>query len=277
MDTLTATEWAALYPCPEIDVSPKDYNPDMKSVWKEVLRDEAKAYCRLALRLAKRTDDWKELSHVSNEMRSMMERAQQIENLFAEESRHRNDGKASNRWFITINPPSDSDPNVLWRTVMGYLEKNEGKSIAAYHAVIEQRSEDPESPKGWHMHVCVQYSEELSRSILHQRLRPTMRTWWPDDVVKAKLPDGKRNPKKATYENNWVVCVHLGEHHRKYVQGEKQEEKMAKVRADKIARERYGFPEFASGSEKIFPSEDIENGISPLPPQTSSDASAPPV
>lgn len=236
-------------------------------IWQEVIREEAKAYCRLALRLAKRTDDWQGIP-VTIQQRGYMERAQQIENLFAEESRHRNDGKASNRWFITINPPSDCDPNELWRTVTGYLEKNEGRSIAAYHAVIEQRSEDPESPKGWHMHVCVQYSEELSRSILYQRLRPTMRTWWADDVVKAKMPDGKRNPKKATYENNWVVCVHLGDHHRKYVQGQKQEDKMAKVRADKIARERYGFPEFASGSENIFPPIVIEDGISSIPPQT---------
>lgn len=242
----------------------KDYDPDMRDVWREVLREEAKAYCRARLRLAKKTDDWDALP-VSAEMRGRMDQLRQMENMFAQEAKERNDGKSTDRWFVTFNPPHDTDPNVLWTAVTGYLRKNCGKSIAAYHCVIEQRSEDPETPKGWHVHVCVQYSDDLARSVLYQRLKATASRFWSDDQMK-----------KPEYKKNWLTCIHLQDYHRKYVDGEKREEKMGKVRADVEVRRKYGFPEFASSPEKIFPSEDIENGISPLPPQTSSDASAPP-
>lgn len=219
----------------------------MSAVWKEVMRDEAKAYCRAVLRLAKKTGDYAECGgHVTEAVRARIERTRELENIFAKEAQDRNDGRASSRWFITWNPSQTVDPTELWRRVTGYCQKNEGRGIKAWYAVIEQRSEDGDSPSGWHMHVCVEYNDELARSIVYQKLKATANYFWTLEQMRQR-----------EYKQNWLTVKPLGDHHMKYVNGEKREEKMSKVQADKIARAAYGFPEFASGSQKIFPVEGI--------------------
>lgn len=216
---------------------------DAHSVLKEICREEAKRTYRLQVRLALKTGDWSEI-FLPERIKELMQRGQEIENIFSAEARERNDGKAREKWFVTINAPSTVDPVELWKKVSGYCSKNVGRGIGSYYVVIEQRSEDPEHPKGWHVHMCVGYKEEMSRSIVYQRLRALCRNFWSDDEMK-----------KSEFKKYWVTVIPLGDYHEKYVTGDKREEKMAKVQADKIAREKYGFPEFASSSENIFPVE----------------------
>lgn len=214
-----------------------------------MMRDEAKAYCRSVLRLAKKTGDYSECP-VDSAAMQRIERTREIENIFAAEAKDRNDGRASSRWFITWNPSQTTDPVDLWKRVTGYLQKNDGRGIKAWYAVIEQRSEDGQNPSGWHVHVCLEYCEEFARSIVYQKLKATAAYFWTD-----------AQRKMSEYKKNWLVVKPLEDYHRKYVMGEKREEKMAKVEADKFARVRYGFPEFASGSEKIFPVDSIAHGV----------------
>lgn len=221
---------------------------NMVDVWREVWRDEAKAYCRSVLRLAKKTGDFSACTGATSEAVDRIQRTREIEAIFAAEAQDRNDGRATKRWFITFNPSQTVDPVELWKRVTGYLQKNEGRGIFAWYAVIEQRSEDGEQPTGWHMHCCVEYVDEIARSIVYQKLKATASYFWTADQMK-----------KVEYKKHWLTVKPLEEYHRKYVEGEKREEKLAKVRADKIARERYGFPIFLSGSEKIFPVKDIDD------------------
>lgn len=219
---------------------------NMVEVWRDVWKDEAKAYCRQILRLAKRTGDYSECTGATADAIERVQRVREIENIFASEAEDRNNGRANSRWFVTLNPSQTVDPVELWQKVTGYLSKNDGRGIKAWHAVIEQRSEDGDSPQGWHVHCCVEYNDLIARSIVYQKWKATAAYFWSAEQMRA-----------TEYKKHWFTVKPLEEYHRKYVEGEKRDEKMAKVRADKIARQRYGFPEFLSGSEKIFPGDGI--------------------
>jgi len=179
--------------------------------------------------------------------REKIEWEREYDRMMAEDIRHRNEGKVSDSWFVTLNPPKDYSPGDLWGTVTGYLKKNCPKSVKAWHAVIEQRSEDPEFPTGWHVHFIVQYHERITRSVAMQKMRSTIDRIWPKEAQKQR-----------EFTRNWCVWVHLAPHHQAYIRGDKKDEKMTKVAVDKIARERYGFPPCAfGGAEIIFPGIDI--------------------
>lgn len=215
----------------------------------EVRRGDRKAYLQLLLRYAKKTGDYSGVPWYLPADQERYRRVRELESVFAAEAADRNDGKSNPRWFITWNPGQMVDPVELWKRIIGYFSKNTPKSIKAWYAVIEQRSEEGDSPRGWHVHACVEFVEEVARSIVYQKLKATSNYFWSSE-----------EQKKPEFKKNWLTVKPLQDYHRKYVSGEKREEKMAKVAADKIARGAYGFPEFLSGGQEIFPGEDIGHG-----------------
>jgi len=181
--------------------------------------------------------------------------------LQAEDSRHRAEGKKARQWFLTFNPPSEISPGELWEVVTGYFRKNHPKSVEAAWARIEQRSEDPDHPHGWHMHVCVSYVEEFTRSVIEQRMRSVLDALWTQEQQKKD---------KKYFHKHWFVASHfLPAEHVKYMSGDKHHTKMSKVFADRVTRPRYGFPEnLFVGPENFFPdiAYSVSDGISQDPP-----------
>lgn len=173
---------------------------------------------------------------------------EEYERLRAEDIRHRNEGKQSDSWFVTINPPEGVDPVKLWNAYSKYLAKNNPKTIKAYYMIIEQRSEDSSKPDGWHLHMIIQYKEPWTRSQAIQKMRNVTLEFWTLE-----------QQKNENFTRKWCVWRHLAHYHRAYMEGDKREDKMLKVHADKIIRETHGFPEFVrSSAEIIFPPEGID-------------------
>lgn len=173
----------------------------------------------------------------------------------AEDSKHRADGKAKRDWFITFNPPHDFSPATLWEVVSAYYKKNHPKTIEAAWLRIEQRSEDPDSPAGWHIHVAVRYDEEITRSVISQRMRSVLNRIWTEE---------QQTKDKKHFYKHWFVCGEfLPVEHAKYMRGEKHHSKMKKCVVDQVVRPRYGFPEnlYVGDAENIFSPVVIEDGI----------------
>lgn len=221
--------------------------PDWEAALKAARQEEMKRWARVISR--------HELKNKEGELYRLWgdkyERVCEIERLNAEDSRHRMEGKATDSWFITVNPPENVDIVSVWNDLGTYCKRALAKgTLLGYHLVVEQRSEDPASPHGWHVHALLRFDEELSRSNARDRMKSVFNKIWTDQQRKHKQ-----------YSKNWNVWLHLQEYHRKYIEGDKRDEKMAKVYADVEVRKRYGFPDFLQGGEIIFPSSDIENGL----------------
>lgn len=182
--------------------------------------------------------------------RARLEWEREYDKIQAEDTRHRNEGKANRQWFVTFNPPESVHPSDLWSIVSKYLAKNFGRSIEAYHLVLEQRSEDADQPTGWHVHFLVRYDADVTRSRAIQKMKSVVDKLW--DEAQQKHPQ---------FTRAWCVWKPLQAYHEAYVSGGKKAEKQAKVQADRVIRARLGFPEFLSQGQIIFPAPVIEDGV----------------
>lgn len=124
----------------------------------------------------------------------------------------------SKKYLITINPPKDSD--IEWPSLL-----NTYKKICAYKEVLhnpkmvlEQRSEDPNNPYGWHMHIATENAYGLSKSQMITRC-----------LLGLKNITGLTN--RNIIDVSWTPTAY------EYVAGEKTDDKKLKLNCDKLIRE----------------------------------------
>lgn len=226
---------------------------ELRELRQEVRRDMLKTYLRQELRWAIRHHEEEGETLRDFGIRRVhldrFKRGEEITKLLAAERAEREDKKARKGWFITINPPERVSAPELWESCRRYLKAS--RSMEGSLMVIEQRSEDENLFKGWHVHMCVGFKKPMPWSKVKESMGTLISSLWTE----SEQEDGN-------FSSKWCVILPLGAYHRKYIDGDKHRTKMGKVHVDAVFRERYMFPpSLAFGQpEIIFPSEDIDHG-----------------
>lgn len=125
----------------------------------------------------------------------------------------------SDRWFITVNVRSDSDPQRLWARVVKFVGMSKVVRILAN--LDQSGIEDYKHP---HVHFYVEYPKPLYQSKVIQ-------------VFSCAFTD-------YVGGDNFVDVKIGGEYHVRYCQGDKTDEKLEIVAKSREYRQKYNVPEY---------------------------------
>jgi len=146
----------------------------------------------------------------------------------SEETRGRK--KDTKCWFITVSAKEDIDYYKFINQMEKCLKKQKLSSVRGYY-VLEQRSESDQEPYGFHIHWLVEFKEQSSGSTIQQQVYQCFQNF----VAGSNYID-----RKPVYDEcQWEEKL-------KYIKGEKNKIKQAKVLKDIIFRDKHRIPHLFS-------------------------------
>lgn len=137
--------------------------------------------------------------------------------------------KDTTRWFVTISAKDPVDHYQFWQQMKKCVKKVKIQGSGMY--VIEQRSEMDQDPYGWHIHWLVEFETQSSKAVIIQQVYQCFQRF----LAGSNYVDAR----PVYTDEDW-------EAKRKYISGEKKQDKMGKVEKDRFLRKKHGYPEIIS-------------------------------
>lgn len=209
----------------------KTYHADVDQILEQVVKDRIKKAARMYL--TKMLDD--DMESAKKKFPGLAFAIDRFgEDNFKSESRGRPKKHLDYRLFVTLQSRNDKDVNPIqfWAQMQKLVKKMSLQGTGRFK--LEQRSEGDQDPYGWHIHWDLLLDRPISMSVFFQQVAQCM----------AKYMLFPRVEGKVDYRN--IDIKAYGDHHDKYMMGQKVPEKMPKVEKDILLRKRYGIPDIFS-------------------------------
>lgn len=153
-------------------------------------------------------------------------------------------------YLITINPPSDEyDWYFLQKVVEQILNKKE--FLGDLYVTYEQRSDDPQSPYGWHCHIFAFNKYGRPKSDIVRRIYQSFIKLIKNREGRVGVTDSIVDIKEKKTQSSIDNAI-------KYIKGEKTGDKEAKVDADLYIKDLMGLEPFEKYIDADPDKEEVE-------------------